>query len=72
MAVSSTEEQRRGDTGKPRRGGYSYSPSDEAILRFLALPDEHKLLWVWEMNALLAQAPPETRRLHELFRRGEI
>lgn len=36
------------------------------------MPDELKLQWVWEMNELLAGVPPETRRLHQMFRRGEI
>lgn len=53
-------------------GGYYCCPSDEAILRFMALSDEEKLQWAWEMNELLADAPPETRKLHEMFRRGEI
>ncbi len=53
-------------------GGYSYHVSDAAILRWMAVPDELKLQWLWEMNELLASAPPETRKLHEMFRRGEI
>lgn len=53
-------------------GGYYCCPSDEAILRFLALPNEDKLQWVWETNALLAEASPETRMLHEMFRHGLI
>lgn len=53
-------------------GGYYYCPSDEAILRFMTLSNEEKIQWVWEMNELLAGAPAETRKLHEMFRRGEI
>ncbi len=56
----------------PLSGGYYYFPSDEDLLRFLSLSPEERLEWVWEMNALLSTAPPETRRLHALFRRGEI
>lgn len=57
---------------EPILRGYTYAVSNEAVRRWMSVPDELKLQWVWEMNELLADAPPETRRLHEMFRRGDI
>ena len=50
--------------------GFEYFLDDETILRYQAKPLEQRLRWLYMGNLLRQAYPPETRKLHELFRTG--
>jgi len=56
-----------------KRGGYSYSVTNEQIRKWQAVPPESRLEWLEELNCFLHKAQSlKTRQTWQQFRRGEI
>ncbi len=54
------------------RGGFSYTPSDEAIAEFSKLTPEHKIHWIEEMSRFFYYAMPKgSKIIAEKLRAGK-
>lgn len=55
------------------RKGYGYHVTEEQIRKYRRLTPRQKLEWLEEANAFTEKfASKRTKRLHKMFRRGEI
>ncbi|MHB1325238.1 MAG: hypothetical protein ACYDGS_01575 [Thermoleophilia bacterium] len=53
--------------------GYGYHVTEEQIRKYRRLTPRQKLEWLEEVNAFTDKfAPARAKRLHTMFRRGEI
>lgn len=58
---------------EPTVKGYSYYVTDEQIRKYRKLTPRQKLEWLEEVNEFTNKAAPDrVKRLHRMFRRGEI
>jgi len=58
---------------EPERKGYGYHVTEEQIRKYRRLTPRQKLEWLEEVNAFTEKfAPERAKRLHKMFRRGEI
>ena len=59
-------------TRKLKRGGYSYSPSPEAIREFQKLTPENRIYWMEAMSRFFYYAmPPKSKLIAEQLRAGK-
>ena len=55
------------------RKGYGYHVSEEQLRKYLSLTTKEKLEWLYEANEFTNKfASGGAKRLHGMFRRGEI
>ncbi len=55
------------------RKGYRYVVTEEQIRKYRRLTSKQKLEWLEEANELTEKfAPERAKRLHRMFRQGEI
>jgi len=53
--------------------GFSYFVNDDQLHRYKALSPKNKIKWLESTVEFINKvAPPETKKLHKLFREGKI
>ena len=56
-----------------KRGGFAYNYSAEQIQEFQKLTCEQRLKWIDDINRFLYRfMPPQSKKIQEKLRRGEI
>ena len=58
---------------KSRRGGFTYSCSEDKLREYMALSAKDKLNWLEQANRFPYKTlTPETKKIREAFRTGSI